>query len=237
MTRGLLNRAARRQDGRYPALMTETTIEAPEVSEGTRRFVLALAGAMYVTGTIGSNIAPALIDDRPALVLALSSRNRNLFAAVPYLDVIPWAVIGFVRVLAVGIVLYFVGQWWGGKAMAWTERQLGELPAIYRWIRTGVERAGWLLVLLMPGSNLVCLMAGHVRMRRQLFIPLLALGVVGKLIFLRIFGDLFEEQLKSVLDWIDDYQWWLVGGLFALSFLQSQRRMKSRRAGPGGPLG
>jgi membrane protein DedA with SNARE-associated domain len=216
--------------------MTAATIDEPAVSDSTRRLVLGLAGAMYVTGTIGSNIAPAMIDQRPALVLALSSRNRNLFAAVPYLDVIPWAIIGFVRVFAVGIVLYYVGQWWGGKAMAWTERQMGELPAIYRWIRTGVEKAGWLLVLLMPGSNLVCLMAGHIKMRKQLFVPLLAVGVVLKLVFLRIFGDLFEVQLKAVLDWMDNYQWWFVGGLFLLSFLQSQRRMKSRRTGPTGPL-
>jgi membrane protein DedA with SNARE-associated domain len=216
--------------------MTAITTEEPEASVTVRRFVLGLASALYITGTIGSNIAPALIDQRPALVLALSSRNRNLFAAVPYLDVLPWAVIGFLRVLTVGITLYFVGQWWGTRATAWTERQLGELPAIFRWIRTGVERAGWLLVLLMPGSNLVCLMAGHIRMRKQLFFPLLVIGIVFKLIFLRIFGDLFEEQLKAVLDWIDHYQWWIVGGLFALSFVQSQRRMRARNAGPRGPL-
>lgn len=216
--------------------MTALETEAPEVSVTIRRFVLTLAGALYVTGTIGSNLAPAMIDERPGLMLALSSRNRNLFAAVPYLDVIPWSIIGFVRVMTVGVVLYLVGLWYGTKATAWTERQLGELPGLYRWIRTGVERAGWLCVLLMPGSNLVCLMAGHIRMNRKLFFPLLAVGTVLKLVFLRIFGDLFEEQLKAVLDWIDDYQWWFVGGLFALSFLQSQRRMRARNAGPRGPL-
>ena len=212
--------------------MTVPATLEPTAKDPTRRFVLWFAGALYVTGTIGSNLGPAWVDERPAVVLALSSRNRNLFASVPYLDVVPWAVIGFIRVFVVGLVLYAVGMWWGGKAMAWTERQLGELPAIYRWFRTGILKAGWLLVLLMPGSNLVALMAGHVRMRRDLFVVLLAIGVVIKLIGLRIFGDLFEEQTKAALDWIDRYQWWIVGGLFLLSFLQSQRRVQQRSRGP-----
>ena len=44
---------------------------------------------------LGSNIAPAWIEERPEVVLALSSRNRNLLLAVLNTDPIPYAVIGF----------------------------------------------------------------------------------------------------------------------------------------------
>jgi hypothetical protein len=68
---------------------------------------------LYATGTFGSNIAPAWIDDRPGVVLALSSRNRNLLLARAQPDAIPYAVIGFLRLFVVGMVLYYVGAWFG----------------------------------------------------------------------------------------------------------------------------
>lgn len=169
-------------------------------------------------------------------MLALSSRNRNLFASVPYIDPLPFALIGFVRVFIVGVVLYYVGRWYGARALAWTERQVGELPAMYRWFQTGVDRAGWLLVLLMPGSNLVALMAGHRRMHQRLFVPLLAIGVAIKLAVLWAGGKAFEDQIRSSLDWIDQYQWWIVGGLFAVSLLQSRGRVKARPAPTDPPV-
>jgi len=218
--------------------MTATALGARTASPGVRRGVLVLAGALYLTGTLGSNLAPAWIDERPGLIIAMSARNRNLLASVPFLDVVPYALIGFARIMLVGVVLWCVGALFGSKAVAWTEQQLGEMPAYYRWFQTGVDRAGWAFVLLMPGSNLVCLMAGHRRMRLGWFVPLLAVGAVLKLVVLRIAGDAFAEEIKDVLDVVDRYQWWIVGGLFAITFLQSARRAQknppSKMLEPGG---
>ncbi|NDI15519.1 MAG: hypothetical protein EBY88_04565, partial [Actinobacteria bacterium] len=58
-----------------------------------RRSVLAATSGLFVLGTIGSNIGPALVDERPELVLLLSSRNRNLFASVPYIELAPYVLI------------------------------------------------------------------------------------------------------------------------------------------------
>jgi len=196
-------------------------------SRRARVALLSAAAVLYVSGTIGTNIGPALIDEHPVWVLVLSSRNRNLFASVPFIDPLPYVVVGFVRVMVVGVVLYYVGRWFGHTAVAWTERQLGELPTIYRWFEKGLDRAGWALVLLMPGSNLVCLMAGHRLMPKRRFVPLLAVGTALKLAVLWAGGKIFEDQIRSFLDFIDDYQWWIVGGLFAISFLQSARKMRA----------
>jgi membrane protein DedA with SNARE-associated domain len=198
----------------------------PTAPKSARRGILVAAGLLYATGTFGSNIAPAWIEDRPEVVLALSSRNRNLLLAVPNTDVVTYAVIGFLRLFVVGIVLYYVGAWFGARFLAWTESTVGELPAVYRWFQTGIDRAGWAFVILMPGSNLVCMMAGHRRMSMRLFAPLLAIGIALKLIVIRLAGDEFRDELEKLLDFIAEYQWWLVGGLFALSFLQSGRKMK-----------
>ena len=195
-----------------------------EVSPLARRLVLAGSGLLFALGTIGSNVGPAWVDERPAVVLALSSRNRNLLGSVPFIDPLPYAVIGFVRVLLAGAALFLLGRWYGRKAIEWTEGQVGQLPAIYTWFQRAVDRAGWLMVLLMPGSNLVCMMAGHRRMPPPRFMVFLCLGITGKLAVLWAGGKQFEDQIRSFLDAINDYQWYIVGGLFAITFLQSARK-------------
>lgn len=205
--------------------------EAPAPPTWARRALLSLAGLLYVTGTIGSNVGPAWIDERPVVVLLLSARNRNLFASVPYIDPLPYALIGFTKVVLVGFVLYYVGHWFGEGFLRWSAAQLGELPSIYRWFQRGIDRAGWLLVLLMPGSNLVCLMAGYRRMSLRVFGAMMVLGAAAKLVVLWIGGKVFEDQIRSFLDAIERYQWWIVGGLFLVTFVQAG--FKARSVGVG----
>ncbi|NQW33996.1 MAG: hypothetical protein HQ467_05345, partial [Acidimicrobiaceae bacterium] len=80
-----------------------------------RKAVLALTTLLFVIGTIGTNIGPALIDEHPRLILMLSARNRNLFGAVPYIDLMSYLLIGFTRVLIAGVALFLVGRWYGTK--------------------------------------------------------------------------------------------------------------------------
>lgn len=197
------------------------------VSARKRQFVLVVSGLLFAIGTLGSNIGPAWVDERPAVVLALSARNRNLLGSVPYIDAVPYALLGFGRLLVAGVALYFLGKWYGEKAITWTEGQVGELPAIYRWFQSSVDKAGWALLLVMPASNLVCLMAGYRRMRVRTFVIAICVGIALKLVVLWIGGKLFEDLIVSVLDWVDKYQWWIVAGLFALTFLQSARKVRT----------
>lgn len=189
-----------------------------------RKAVLTLTSLLLVIGTIGSNIGPALVDEHPVLVLILSSRNRNLFGSVPYIDPFMYTLIGFPRIAVAGIALFLVGRWYGTRALGWVENNMGELPAIYRWTERAVDKAGSVALVLMPGSNIVCLMLGHRRMAPRRFVPLLMLGIAIKLTVLWQGGRIFEDQIRSFLNYIEKYQWWLVIGLFAISMLQSVRR-------------
>lgn len=186
-----------------------------------RKAVLTLTTMLFVIGTIGSNIGPALIDEKPMLVLILSSRNRNLFGSVPYIDLFPYLIIGFTRVLVAGVALYLVGRWYGTTALGWVEGNMGELPRIYRSLERAVDKAGSVMVVLMPGSNIVCLLVGHRRMEPRRFIPLLMLGIAIKLVVLWQGGQLFKEQIKDFLNYVEKYQWWVVGLLFVVSLMQS----------------
>jgi hypothetical protein len=77
------------------------------------------------------------------------------------------------------------------------------------------------------------MMAGHRRMPLPRFVPLLALGIVIKLIVIWVCAKQVEDELESILDFIGKYQWYFVGGLFALSFIQSGRKV--RKGGLTGP--
>lgn len=189
-----------------------------------RRAVLAITSLLFIVGTIGSNIGPALVDERPLFVLTLSSRNRNLFGSVPFTSPLPYFVIGFLRILAAALALYFVGRWYGDRTVRWVENNVGEMPAIYLWIERAVGRAGWLAAILMPGSNVVCVLLGHRRMPFRRYLPLISLGIVLKLVVLRIGGNIFEEQVRWFLRTIEDYQWWVVLALFGVSAMQMRKR-------------
>lgn len=199
-----------------------------EVRKAARRFILIFAGLLFAVGTFGSNIGPAWVDERPAVVVALSARNRNLFGSVPYFDGnwVLYSVLGFGRLLTAGVTLFFLGRWYGRRAIEWAEGQVGEMPAIYGWFQRAVDRAGWLMVIVFPASNLVCLMAGHRRMAPGRFLVFISVGIALKLVVLWQGGRIFEDQIRSFLDAIEQYQWWIVGGLFALTFLQSAKRVK-----------
>ena len=195
-----------------------------------RKLLVAFTSCLFVIGTIGTNIGPALVDDRPLLVLFLSSRSRNLFGSVPFIDPLPFFIVGFCRLLVAAIALFYVGRLFGERALRWTEAQVGEMPRIYRWTERATLRIGWLAAFLMPGSNIVCLLLGHLKLDPRKFIPAVASGIVFRLIVMWFGGKLFEDQIRAALDWLDAYQWWLVGGLFAITFFQA-----SRRKSPGAP--
>ncbi len=205
-----------------------SVVPAPDivVSPGKRRLILSLSLFLFVIGTFGSNIGPAWVDERPAVVLALSSRNRNLLGSVPFIDLLPYSLLGFGRLLLAGVALFYLGRWYGDKAISWAEGRVGELPAIYGWFQRAIDRAGWLMLLLMPASNLVCMMAGHRRMRARTFLPFISIGIALKLTVLWIGGKAFEDEIVSFLDFINKYQWWVVGGLFAITILQSGNKVR-----------
>lgn len=202
--------------------------QTPVVPVGSRarRSIIIASAVLFTAGTVGSNIGPALVDEHPLPVLILASRNRNLFGSVPFIDPLPYAVIGFLRILLAAVVLFYLGRWYGERAIGWTERQVGDLPPIYKWFEKAVSKAGWLLFILMPGSNLVCIMAGHQRVAARRFIPLISVGIALKLTLLWFGGKAFEDQIRSFLSWIENYQWYVVAGLFLISFLQSARHAR-----------
>jgi uncharacterized membrane protein YdjX (TVP38/TMEM64 family) len=76
----------------------------------------------------------------------------------------------------------------------------------------------------MPGSNLVCLLAGARGMSARTFGLTLSTGILVRLAFFWFVGKAFQDPLQTLLDWITKYQWWIAGAFLILTMAQSFRR-------------
>src|SRR5262245_29459804 len=206
-------------------------------------FLIACFGILVIATNVGSIMAPTLVSRSPELLIALSSRIRHLLFAVPAgINPVAYSLIGFARLSVAGYLCFTLGHGYGSRGMLWIERQLGDqTPATFRWMQRAVDRAGALLVVLMPGSNIVCALVGYRRMRTTVFAVCLSIGIAFRLAWVWVAAKIFEDQLTVILDWIEKYQWWLVGALLASTFLQSCGQAAtrsvdadSRSAGVGG---
>lgn len=183
---------------------------------------------LYAAANVGSVLAPRLVRQSPDLLIALSSRIRHLLFAVPAgISPIAYSAIGFARLAAAAAVCFLLGRWYGHRGFAWLDRQLGnQRPATLRWLERATDRVGWLFVLVMPGSNVVCALVGHRKMAARTFYPLAGIGIVVRLWWVWLAAKHWEAELNDVLKWISKYQWWLVGGFFAITLYQSWRRTR-----------
>jgi len=75
----------------------------------------------------------------------------------------------------------------------------------------------------------VCLLVGHRGMKLRTFLIFVSIGIAIKLWVLRVFGRILEDEIRAFLDFIDQYQWWIVIALFALSLVQGQFRRGPNR--------
>lgn len=188
-----------------------------------RRVPLSLLLSIFVASMVvgfASDIAgPTLINRHPLLQIALNPRNRWLLLASPQIAAIPFYAVGFVRLVSTDPVGYVLGYQYGDAAVAWAEKQMGDTEGIVKMIQRGFGKVAPLVILIAP-SFYWCVLAGAARMRLRLFIILNIIGTIGRLIIFRLAGDAFRDELERVLDWIQRYQWWLVGMSVALVALQ-----------------
>jgi membrane protein DedA with SNARE-associated domain len=212
----------------WPAPPSPATAEAEPAPIDRRLLTVLLAAytVLVVAANVGSILAPSLVNDQPTLLLALSARMRHLLLTVAAnIDAFAYWAVGGARLAVAGAVCFLLGRHFGERGLSWIERQTnGELPATFVWLERAVDRAGAPLVVLMPASNVVAALVGVRRMSPTRFAVLLGIGIAIRLGTFWFLGITFEDPLDRVLDWIERYQWWLVGAFLVLSVLTSFQR-------------
>ncbi len=205
----------------------EAVVSAPPapIQRGRLAVLLGVIAALLVASNVGTILSASLARDHPLALLALSARNRHLLLAVAAgIGAVPYALVSFARLVTPAVAFYLLGRWYGDRGLRWLERQAGGTPATIRWVERAFDRAAVPILFLMPGSNLVCLLAGARQMTTRTFATVLASGILVRLVFFWFMGKAFQDPLETVLDWLTRYQWWVAGAFLVLTMAQSFRR-------------
>lgn len=190
-----------------------------------RRLTLLLVpiSILFVIGFAANWIAPA-ITEYPGLLLALDSRLRHLVIAIGAgIGTAPFFAIAFTRLVIADPLFYLLGRWYGDAGLRWLERQSQGNLGWIGWVERHFPRWGLPFVAIMP-NQLVCLLAGSSQVRPRTFVVLNVGGTIARLAVVWWLGLQFKEPLERLVEWIQRYQWWLVGGLFLLAMVQSGRK-------------
>ncbi len=182
-----------------------------------------------VAGTIGDAIGPSLITHHPLLQMMLTPKNRYLVLAAPQVAMVPFFVVGFLRLILTDPIAYTLGRQYGDGALSWAEKRMGGEGenGLIRRMEGLFGRAAPVFIVVAP-SFIWCLMAGAGRMKLWLFVSCNAFGTIARLTMFWVFGATFEEELSSVLDFIRRFQVPLLALAITLTIVQTVR---SRRRG------
>jgi len=174
-----------------------------------RRAQLALllgpVAVMVVMTQVADALWPDLVTSAPELLISLSARNRYLVLVAGRIPEWSYFLIGTVRLIDPDPFLFALGWFYGPAALRWMERRTPTVGQIMRTVERYFVRFGHPLVVILP-NNYVCVIAGAARMSPWLFGFLNLTGTVGRLVLVRIVGDVFQSPIDSVLGFVADYR-------------------------------
>lgn len=197
-------------------------VESQEREKPSRRVLYLLLApiiALSVAGTLGDWFAAAIINEHPLLQMFVNPRNRYLALASNQIDTVPFYVVGFLRLVLTDPLFYLLGYWYGDNALRWIEKRLGEDGSMVQSFERFFAKAAYPIVLLAP-NGYICAMAGMTGMRPMVFVSLNVTGTAVRLVAIRQFAATFDAPLQEVLEFIQRYQWWIVGFSVALGAWQ-----------------
>jgi len=202
----------------------DQAIEPPRFDRRRLTLLLVPIGILVVMANVGTALAPPLVNNHPVWLITLDSRSRHLLLVVAAdIDPLPYFVIGFLRLIVSDPLFFLLGRWYGEGALRWLEAKGGTgATRQLRWVERVFTKIGAPLVAVMP-NNLVCMFAGASGMRPRVFWTLNVLGTIGRLIVIWFLARALEEPLSHVLDFIQRYQWPLLGLSVAVVVFQAGR--------------
>lgn len=188
---------------------------------------LAVLVGLVVCTNIANVVWADWVNRRPEALLALSSRQRYLaLTAAGGISFVPYVLIGFVRLGAAFLACHLAGRAYRLKVLNVFTRFLGLTPEMVQQYELMLAKAEVVIVPLFVGSNIVAALTGvrHTPMRRLL--PLLAIGLIGRLLLMWWLAEIFERPLLKVLDFLQRYTLPMIIASFALVIFVNVRNFR-----------
>ena len=160
---------------------------------------------LVACSNLGNAFFPTLVTEHPLALIALAPTNRNFVLVASRVDPVSFYTVGFFRLLAPDPFFFILGRWYGESAISWMERRTPTFGQIMRTLERWFAKARLPLVTAVP-NNPVCLLAGAAAMSVALFVVLDIVGTIGRLVLLRIVGDIFATPIAWFVDLVSHYR-------------------------------
>jgi len=137
-----------------------------------------------------------------------------------------FGVIASLRIGTAFVVCHLIGRAYGATALGWFTKYLGISTDAIDSFNRGFVKAEWALIPFFAGSNIVAAMSGVRRTPPFRLALLLSIGIAGRLTLMWWLARTFETQLVAFLEWVQGYQWWIVGISIGLVVLFNMRNLR-----------
>jgi membrane protein DedA with SNARE-associated domain len=207
-------------------------VELPKPPADRRLTLLGWAvGISFIVANIGTIFSAKLVKSHPAILLALSSRNRHLLLVKGTgIGIVPFALIPLVRLGGVALAYFLLARDYGDRGKAYMEREAGGLPSTVAWAERVFDKIGPSALILFAGSQLAWLMAGLRRISLKTFVAFEVIGILARVAFFWFLGERFKPQIERSLKVIGKFTWPLTVLLIATVIYQTQKSMKRSEA-------
>ncbi len=169
------------------------------------RVIVGLVILSQGSALLGDLALAEFVDKRPALLIALNPRNRNLALATVQLEAATYYTIGFLRLVASDPLYYLLGFWYGDRAISWVERRSKTYGPFVRDGENFFRKASYPLIFAAP-NNIICALSAATGVKLRTFIALNLSGTVVRLILIRQLGEVFQSPLEGIIDFIGRYR-------------------------------
>jgi membrane protein DedA with SNARE-associated domain len=192
--------------------------------------VVAFVGLVVCTN-IANIVFARWVKTQPEQLIMLSSRNRYLIGAVGAgISPFSYAVIATVRLTLAAAVCHFLGRAYGDHALRWFTRFLGMTTEAVDRFEQQYRTAEWVLIPIFVGSNIVFVLSGTVKTRWRRIVPLLLLGIAGRLALLWWLAKQFESEVKSAINFLQRFQLPIIIGSLVLVVLTNVANIRRGRS-------
>jgi hypothetical protein len=167
------------------------------------QLLATFAGVSFIAANIGTIMSAKLVTSHPAILLALSSRNRHLLLTKGAgIGIIAFALIPLLRLAPVAFTYFLLARDYGEQGKSWMEREAGGLPGTVGWAERVFDRVGPASLVLFAGSQLAWLLAGLRKVSTRTFLTFELIGIMVRIAFFWVLGERYESQIKTLLGWI-----------------------------------
>lgn len=212
----------------------DTASLGPEERRLARHSLSAL-GILSIGSVTGLASSLYLVNHYPLLLIGLSPIGRHLILVAPIVSPLAFIAVAGLRRMAFYLACFQLGRALGPPGVVWLEARAARFARFVRWIEYWFGKAPRLVVLLSVGPT-VSALSGMSGMPLGTYLGLASLSLLGRLLLILAFGEMFRESILWLLGWIDEYSLSGTAVMVLLVLVYQWWRIRRSRRRPDQPL-